>query len=178
MNAQHRRWPRLKPSIDRFGGLHLFEQRPPERYAADLDDTERAALQARDRGTDVVLRRIGLWILLPATVVWLVLPYTRYALPMDAFVVCLIALSVSIVAFKPFERCPNCRRRPDRCVDFCPVCGERSLAPGEHRAPVCTACKTELAHGRRGARRFVLRHCSTCGLRLGRREAQREKIGS
>ncbi|MDC8016026.1 hypothetical protein [Tahibacter soli] len=32
--------------------MHLFEPRPPERYAADLDDAERLALRERDAAVE------------------------------------------------------------------------------------------------------------------------------
>ena len=170
MNAPNKPglWSRLKPSIDRFGGVHLFEPRPPERYAADLDDAERLALRERDATVEAHAMR---WAL-----VALGFPFALFALALflpGKIPPALFALYGMVPGYMlcitSWSLCPNCRRRPDRCVDFCPACGARAIVPGFSRIPECTACGRVLQTFR-GASIAPRGFCSSCGLRLGRRE--------
>ncbi|HJU40866.1 MAG TPA: hypothetical protein VJ724_14945 [Tahibacter sp.] len=165
-------WPRFAPSIDRYGRWHCTRTRKPARYAADLDDAERHVLRAVDARAEAHVLRVLPLIFAPPLVLVALHPFVAIPVPAALCVIYGVAVGIGL-CLRLWARCPNCAQQPQRCDAFCPTCGERALEPGLWLIPTCNACG-KVMDRYRGMRRYWCRYCSTCGLALGRREAQHD----
>jgi len=159
----------FRPSIDRYGHVHLFERSVPPRLAAEVPMEERVQLRERFRRTVSAFRlRRNIASITGVAAVFL----SWYALRRvpdggDLFwIAAVVVVCITTGIANTMPRCPLCDSRlHGRLGHFCPNCGAAELAPGRLGVPYCSACRTYMT-GMKGRRRYKIRACTWCGLML------------
>jgi predicted amidophosphoribosyltransferase len=65
----------------------------------------------------------------------------------------------------PTLLCPSCKNNLEGGGPFCPECGAYGLKPAGHAMEHCSACNRDIDYHGKG-RRYIIRACTHCGLRL------------
>jgi hypothetical protein len=76
-------------------------------------------------------------------------------------------LLLGVVLWPSLPPCPACRRPLDDTIGtYCPICGSPSLRPGGwFTPPKCATCGKSMWTNR-GSRRYKIRACTHCGVKL------------
>jgi hypothetical protein len=156
---------RLRPSLDRYGHVHLLAPLEVPRFAADLPAEERLRFREEFRGTATRLRLIrGIATVLIAAF-GLASFFGRPALTEGRlWSIALAVVCIVIAVANVLPQCPSCHNRLARLGRFCPNCGASDLG-SKGGAPYCSSCDTSIT-GFKGKRRYKRRACSSCGLML------------